>query len=75
MSRTPDLAADVEPREIREHEIEDHDVRMEDLAGAFSLLDGVALTLAGETHGSPHERVVVDHEHPHLLSIHTNSSK
>ncbi len=31
MPRPPDLAADVEPREIREHEIEHHHVRVKDL--------------------------------------------
>ena len=79
--RPADLAADVESRLIREHDIEHHYIRVEDLeagerlAGALSLLDGVALALAGEAYSPADQRVVIDHEHPYLLSIHTNSSK
>ena len=54
--------------------MEDLEAR-ECLSGALSLLDGVALALAGQAHRPADERVVIDHEHPHLLSIHTNSSK
>jgi hypothetical protein len=81
VSRSADLPADVEPRLIREHDIEHHYIRVEDLeagerlAGTFRLLDGVALALAGEAYSLADERVVIDHEHPYLLSIHTNSSK
>jgi hypothetical protein len=79
--RPPDLTADVESREIGEHEIENHNVRVEDLeareslARALGFLDCVALALARETHCSTDESVVIDDEHPYLLSIHANSSK
>jgi hypothetical protein len=81
VSRAADLPADVEPRLIREHDIEHDYIGVEDLeagerlAGTFRLLDGVALALAGEADSLADERVVIDHEHPYLLSIHTNSSK
>ena len=47
----------------------------EGFARALGLLDGVALGLAGEPYGFADKRVVIDDEHPHLLSIHTNPPK
>src|ERR1700680_492372 len=79
VARAADLPADVEPGEVGEHEIEHDDVRVEDLqAGkrlgrAFSFLHGVAFALARSTHRPTNQCVVVDNEHPHLLSIHAYS--
>ena len=79
MAGAADLAAHVEAGEVGKHEIEDDDVRMKDLEAcqclgrALRFLNGVALALACETHRPADECVVVDHQHPYLLSIHACS--